>query len=64
MKKTDQITEKSAWQQAIDGGACTVDEFFDELERRIKAHFDAERNNIRKRTRTNRRVAVLSAPRA
>jgi hypothetical protein len=32
-------SEKSKWQQAVDEGAITADEFCDELERRIKDHF-------------------------
>lgn len=31
--------EPSKWQQALDEGAVTLDEFFDELDESIKAHF-------------------------
>jgi hypothetical protein len=32
--------DKSKWQQALDEGACPVDEFFDELDRRIEKRFE------------------------
>jgi hypothetical protein len=33
-------------QQILDAGGCTVDEFFDELDRRIRLHFHEKRNNL------------------
>ncbi len=36
---TVQLNEKSKWQQAIDEGAVTVDEFVQEAKRQIKEHF-------------------------
>jgi hypothetical protein len=39
--KRGQRKPKSAWQHALDEGAVTVDEFFDELDERIKRRFDA-----------------------
>ncbi len=42
LKKTKiKALSQSAWDQAIAEGAVTADEFFDELDERIKARFRA-----------------------
>jgi hypothetical protein len=39
-------TAKSVWQQEIEDGACSIEEFFDELRRQIREHFHEERHNL------------------
>ncbi len=37
-------TPKSTWQQAVDEGAVSADEFFDELRRQVNEHYDKIEN--------------------
>jgi hypothetical protein len=38
------VTKKTTWQQAIDEGACTLEEFIEELRRGMNEHYDKLEN--------------------
>ena len=42
--KRSKTSKKSAWDEAIDEGAMTVDEFIGELRRQVNEHYDKLEN--------------------